>query len=324
MATTTPTQSYIGNQLYYTYPSSTTDTGTTSTTGRTVSSWTPSLPGYTSLADQASTVALSNLSGVLPSDVVSQEAQQAAERGVTTGSPGSEDATTSLLRALGLSSLDLTTLGEQQYNTLLSSAPRTTTQDTTGTQATSQTSDLSFDQASALNAILASQYGTEAGTAAGGTTTGGLTGTTATPARTTATATPAAAGTPTTGVPGQQIVAPTAPTSFYPTTSTAATGITNPFATGTTGTTGTTNAFGTGTSAADQNFYETMASILGYGTYDTSGTGDTYMGTEAGYYDQSIPTGATYDAATDQYTSQPSYYDTGATLDDWLASLEAP
>ena len=56
-------------------------------------------------------VASEYLSGQVPDDVVNQILQRAAERGIATGSPGSPNANAAYLRALGLTSLDLTGKG---------------------------------------------------------------------------------------------------------------------------------------------------------------------------------------------------------------------
>lgn len=61
--------------------------------------------------------------GQLPADVLAQIQQQAAERGVATGSPGSPNNNAAYLRALGLTSLDLTNMGQQNLTSLLPSLP---------------------------------------------------------------------------------------------------------------------------------------------------------------------------------------------------------
>jgi hypothetical protein len=53
------------------------------------------------------------LGGIIPEDVKTRLAQAAAERGVAMGSPGSDNVNSSLLRSLGLTSLDLQQLGQQ-------------------------------------------------------------------------------------------------------------------------------------------------------------------------------------------------------------------
>jgi len=71
------------------------------------------IPGSTGLEAQSSANIGSELSGVIPQDVITQLAQQSAERGVAMGSPGSDNSQSSLLRSLGLTSLDLQQLGQQ-------------------------------------------------------------------------------------------------------------------------------------------------------------------------------------------------------------------
>lgn len=56
----------------------------------------------------------SELSGELPADVLTNLRQAAAERGVATGSPASPNSNAAYLRALGLTSLDLTRMGQQE------------------------------------------------------------------------------------------------------------------------------------------------------------------------------------------------------------------
>jgi hypothetical protein len=62
-------------------------------------------------------------SGQLPADVLAQIQQQAAERGVATGSPGSPNANAAYLRSLGLTSLDLTNMGQQNLTSILPTLP---------------------------------------------------------------------------------------------------------------------------------------------------------------------------------------------------------
>lgn len=72
-------------------------------------------PGFASV--------LSNLQGQVPADVANRIAQTAAERGVSTGTIGSPNANAALLSAMGLTSLDLQSLGQQQYGALLGHFP---------------------------------------------------------------------------------------------------------------------------------------------------------------------------------------------------------
>lgn len=72
-------------------------------------------PGYTDI--------LRNIEGVLGPDLKRQLAQTAAERGVGIGSYGGANDASALLRALGLTSLDLTNKGLEQYNKAYSAVP---------------------------------------------------------------------------------------------------------------------------------------------------------------------------------------------------------
>lgn len=72
------------------------------------------IPGEAGLETQSSANIGSELRGELPADVVRTLGQQAAERGVATGSPGSPNTNAAYLRALGLTSLDLTGMGQSQ------------------------------------------------------------------------------------------------------------------------------------------------------------------------------------------------------------------
>lgn len=72
-------------------------------------------PGYTDI--------LRNIEGVLGPDLKRQLAQTAAERGVGIGSYGGANDASSLLRALGLTSLDLTNKGLEQYRQAYAAVP---------------------------------------------------------------------------------------------------------------------------------------------------------------------------------------------------------
>lgn len=82
------------------------------------------IPGYSGLTATSSRNIQSNLSGQLPSDVVNLIAQQAAERGVATGTMGSPNANAAMLRALGLTSLDLQHTGEQELTQAIQRTPQ--------------------------------------------------------------------------------------------------------------------------------------------------------------------------------------------------------
>lgn len=67
--------------------------------------------------EQASSGNIANLlAGQIPADVINNLSQTAAERGVAMGSPGSDNSNAGLLRALGLTSLDLQQLGQQNLS----------------------------------------------------------------------------------------------------------------------------------------------------------------------------------------------------------------
>lgn len=81
------------------------------------------IPNDPALEAQSSSNIGSLLGGNIPQDVVTQLAQQAAERGVSIGSPGSDNANSSLLRSLGLTSLDLQQLGQQNLTAAVGRNP---------------------------------------------------------------------------------------------------------------------------------------------------------------------------------------------------------
>jgi hypothetical protein len=65
----------------------------------------------------------SETAGQLPADVISLLTQQGAERGIATGSPGSPNSNAAFLRALGLTSLDMTQRGQQNLTSILPTLP---------------------------------------------------------------------------------------------------------------------------------------------------------------------------------------------------------
>lgn len=81
------------------------------------------LPGYQNLISAASGNIASNLAGQIPADVQAQLARQAAERGVASGAPGSPNSNAALMRALGLTSLDLQNLGQTQLTQAINRTP---------------------------------------------------------------------------------------------------------------------------------------------------------------------------------------------------------
>lgn len=85
-----------------------------------------SIPGYSGLVAQSSENIASQLEGEVPGDVINQILQQAAERGIMSGSPGSPNADAAYLRALGLTSLDMTKLGEANLTGAVARTPQAT------------------------------------------------------------------------------------------------------------------------------------------------------------------------------------------------------
>lgn len=81
------------------------------------------LPGYQSSLNNVGANIGSETAGVLPQDVLTQIEQTGAERGVSTGSPGSPNANAAMLRALGLTSLDLTNMGQRNLQGILPTLP---------------------------------------------------------------------------------------------------------------------------------------------------------------------------------------------------------
>lgn len=67
---------------------------------------------------------ISNLQhGIIPPDVVNQLIEHAAERGVATGAPGSPNSNAALLSAMGLTSLNLQGMGEQELTAAIGRTP---------------------------------------------------------------------------------------------------------------------------------------------------------------------------------------------------------
>lgn len=81
------------------------------------------LPDYRNLITQSSENIGQELKGDLPQDVINLIGQQAAERGIATGSPGSPNANAAYLRALGLTSLDMMGRGESALTTAIGRTP---------------------------------------------------------------------------------------------------------------------------------------------------------------------------------------------------------
>jgi hypothetical protein len=81
------------------------------------------LPGYQQMNEQASANIGANLAGQVPDDVWRQLQQRGAERGVAMGSPGSANANAAMMRALGLTSLDLQNQGQAQFGQAMARTP---------------------------------------------------------------------------------------------------------------------------------------------------------------------------------------------------------
>ncbi len=74
------------------------------------------IPGGAGLENQSSQNIGNLLNGQIPPDVIRQLTQQAAERGIGMGSPGSDNSNSGLLRSLGLTSLGLQQQGQQDLS----------------------------------------------------------------------------------------------------------------------------------------------------------------------------------------------------------------
>jgi hypothetical protein len=82
------------------------------------------LPGYANLTAASSKNISDELHGTVPGDVIQFLNQQAAERGVATGTVGSDNQDAAYLRALGLTSLDMTRHGEQDLSAAIARTPQ--------------------------------------------------------------------------------------------------------------------------------------------------------------------------------------------------------
>lgn len=81
------------------------------------------LPNYAGMVGQRTQNTGQMLKGELPNDVISQLAQSAAERGITSGAPGSDNSNAAFMRALGLNSLDLMGKGSQELSQSIADTP---------------------------------------------------------------------------------------------------------------------------------------------------------------------------------------------------------
>lgn len=81
------------------------------------------LPGYAASIGNIGANIQSETAGEVPEDVRRQLEQEAAERGIATGSPGSDNANASLLDQFGLTSLQLTNMGQGNLQDILPTLP---------------------------------------------------------------------------------------------------------------------------------------------------------------------------------------------------------
>jgi len=81
------------------------------------------LPGYGGMVGQSSRNIASKLAGVVPTDVLEQLQQGAAERGIGSGSYLDDNQSAAYLKALGLTSLDLQNQGESELTNAIKRTP---------------------------------------------------------------------------------------------------------------------------------------------------------------------------------------------------------
>ncbi len=87
------------------------------------SQFTSNLPDYSSMVGQRSTNTGAQLRGEVPQDVISQLIQSGSERGISTGSPGSPNANSAYLRALGLTSIGQQEAGSKSLSQGIADTP---------------------------------------------------------------------------------------------------------------------------------------------------------------------------------------------------------
>lgn len=91
--------------------------------GQLLGQYNMAIPNYSALTQTASGNAMQELQGKVPQDVINLISQQAAERGITTGSPSSPNANAAYLRALGLTSIGQEQTGMSNLDQLVKDAP---------------------------------------------------------------------------------------------------------------------------------------------------------------------------------------------------------
>ena len=92
-------------------------------TGQAIAPYLANLPNYANMVGSRTENITQQLKGQLPQDVINQIGQQAAERGVSSGSPGSPNANSAYLRALGLNSLQMQQQGNQNLSGAIADTP---------------------------------------------------------------------------------------------------------------------------------------------------------------------------------------------------------
>ena len=92
-------------------------------TGAAIAPYLANLPNYANLVGKRTDNIGQQLSGQLPQDVISQIQQQAAERGIATGTSGGPNANAAYLKALGLNSLQMQQQGNQNLTGAISDTP---------------------------------------------------------------------------------------------------------------------------------------------------------------------------------------------------------
>lgn len=91
--------------------------------GQLLNQYQSAIPNYSGMIAQQSGNIGQELQGQVPSDVINQIMQQAAERGIMTGSPGGPNSNAAYLRALGLTSLGVQQQGTENLKTAIGEAP---------------------------------------------------------------------------------------------------------------------------------------------------------------------------------------------------------
>lgn len=92
-------------------------------TGQAQAPYLANLPNYASMVGKRTENIGSALRGEVPQDVVTQLLQQASERGIATGSPGSPNSNASYLRAFGLTSLGQQAQGSRDLTSAIADTP---------------------------------------------------------------------------------------------------------------------------------------------------------------------------------------------------------